>query len=549
MTGRGRWGHCVLMLFACLGMLRCESSEGVDDSRAGEDTARPTPPALESPPPIQTPSDQAVGNDPIANLRMGRGFNKLTESMAGDCVTFDGPAVDGDNSGNNTTFSLELIDNSITLFSKLEVSAAADIKFILGAGGDFEAKFANTASMTATSVYLLAKVTVKQAYKNIWNVRLTSDASTTFSNDPARFREWCGDGYVSSVTYGGRFYAVIAIHTTSFEDKNALTTSIQANGTGTWSMVADFERVLNSNVKNRRVSIHFEQIGGVPPDTAGCTTVLCITDRATKFTEIVRSAPVLLDYSYMPYTSVFLPPGPPPIDIANQMEVLAEIVKEKRERSNTRDMLQFALKFPKQHEPFDPTRVQASISMLNKDLGVLRKAASKCFNDYQACSVPEMSTLLISVPSWKGEQIAAASRSWSIVVDHSSSSSKCLDLLGSNPNNRAPIAQWDCNNGPNQRFYVIPHREGSYVIASSSSGKCFDIPLASDADGAPLEQYACHGLKHQQFDVLPIGDGKYRMVARHSGKCLEVSKGSAEAGASIVQATCNENPQQKFRFN
>jgi len=170
MTGRGRWGHCVLLLFACLGMLRCGPSEEMEDSRGvEEDTALPAPPALESPPPSQPPFDQALENDPIANLRIGRGFDKLTERMAGDCVTFEGPAVSGDNRGNTTTFSLELLDNSSALFSKLEVSAAADIGFSLGASVDLKAKFANSVSMTATSVYLFAKVTVKHAYKNIGN--------------------------------------------------------------------------------------------------------------------------------------------------------------------------------------------------------------------------------------------------------------------------------------------------------------------------------------------------------------------------------------------
>lgn len=50
-----------------------------------------------------------------------------------------------------------------------------------------------------------------------------------------------------------------------------------------------------------------------------------------------------------------------------------------------------------------------------------------------------------------------------------------------------------------QRFRFVDFGGGEYAIAVQHSGKCLDVQAASLADTAPVVQYICHAGANQRF--------------------------------------------------
>jgi hypothetical protein len=75
--------------------------------------------------------------------------------------------------------------------------------------------------------------------------------------------------------------------------------------------------------------------------------------------------------------------------------------------------------------------------------------------------------------------------------------SRCADVLGASVDNGAPVAQWDCNGGPNETFQLRPlldptGADSGYVqIVAAHSGKCLDVTGGATNEGAPVQQWDC----------------------------------------------------------
>ena len=59
---------------------------------------------------------------------------------------------------------------------------------------------------------------------------------------------------------------------------------------------------------------------------------------------------------------------------------------------------------------------------------------------------------------------------------------------------------------------------GSYELVARHSGKCLDVSGVSMDDGAPVIQWTCNGGLNQRWTLQPASDGYYNLVAGHSGK-------------------------------
>ncbi|MFJ5102677.1 RICIN domain-containing protein [Streptomyces sp. NPDC088554] len=79
------------------------------------------------------------------------------------------------------------------------------------------------------------------------------------------------------------------------------------------------------------------------------------------------------------------------------------------------------------------------------------------------------------------------------------------------------------------------------TLTARHSGKCADIPSQSIIEGAPLAQYTCNGGGNQKFWFKNTGDGYVRLMARHSSLCL------TETAAEVQQQSCGSAPEQQWR--
>ena len=126
-------------------------------------------------------------------------------------------------------------------------------------------------------------------------------------------------------------------------------------------------------------------------------------------------------------------------------------------------------------------------------------------------------------------------------------SGKCLDIKSASNNNGAPLIQWNCHGGYNQKFHFLHVGGGDYNIIAAHSGKCLDVNGASTSNLADIIQWPCHGGNNQKFRPVYRSGGYYNLVAAHSGKCIDVRGASQSQGAEVIQYDCHSGYNQQFR--
>ncbi|MGW2543441.1 RICIN domain-containing protein [Kitasatospora sp. NPDC001574] len=109
----------------------------------------------------------------------------------------------------------------------------------------------------------------------------------------------------------------------------------------------------------------------------------------------------------------------------------------------------------------------------------------------------------------------------------------CLEVTDWRTDDGAPVRQWPCTGGANQKWRIT---EGAVV--NVHSGKCLEIPGYGTTPGTPVGQWACNGGSNQRWGITGLFSGlrTYReFVNVHSGLALDVAEVSFDPGAPAIQ--------------
>jgi hypothetical protein len=111
---------------------------------------------------------------------------------------------------------------------------------------------------------------------------------------------------------------------------------------------------------------------------------------------------------------------------------------------------------------------------------------------------------------------------------------KCLEILGFDNSNGAPVGMWDCVGGINQQWYW----DGTQ-IRSAMNNKCLEILSFDNNNGAYVGMWDCWGGSNQQWY---FDNGMVRSYMNN--KCLEVlgynNSNGARAGMWDCWGTSNQ---------
>jgi hypothetical protein len=131
-------------------------------------------------------------------------------------------------------------------------------------------------------------------------------------------------------------------------------------------------------------------------------------------------------------------------------------------------------------------------------------------------------------------------------------SGRCLDVSGGTDatGNGVQVIQWDCHDGDNQKWQIVPVADGFYKILAKHSGKALDVfgGIISTGDGVTVQQRDFNGLANQLWMFSRQDDGSYKIVVRHSGKSLEIGGGPTATwnGATAQQWVDVSGPNQRW---
>jgi hypothetical protein len=136
---------------------------------------------------------------------------------------------------------------------------------------------------------------------------------------------------------------------------------------------------------------------------------------------------------------------------------------------------------------------------------------------------------------------------------------KCVDVYNLSGDNGAPIQQWDCNNGWNQKWgfdYRGNSSTGDPVFKISSKNtyyqKCLDVVNGGTGWGTPVQQWDCSANTPQQYWIQePYGElGSLPLYRYHAayqpGLCLDISGQSLNNGARLQVWGCHNGFNQQF---
>ena len=112
-------------------------------------------------------------------------------------------------------------------------------------------------------------------------------------------------------------------------------------------------------------------------------------------------------------------------------------------------------------------------------------------------------------------------------------SGAALDIVGGSTQNGAQVEQYAFQNGPNQKWLLIPVDSQYYEIVNESSGKALDNTGYSTTPGTLPQQYDYLGGDNQKWQLVPMGGGYYLIRNKFSGLVLDNPAFSTRSGTLI----------------
>ncbi len=318
-------------------------------------------------------------------MAFGAGFDAVSGDVKGDCVLRTEPESTTVGQGQDVSFFLELITDSVQLAKRLEVSASASLKVGLG-GGSAKAKFVADQKINSYSAFLLVHVVVKNPTKRIRDVRLADSARELLATGKREgFRRRCGDEFLVGITTGGEFLGMIEIESRDETDKKDISAKVRASGL-TWKASAEFHSAVERITAQRNTKVTVFRKGtqeSIPIELKD------MIDQAKDFPKLVAGANAYAySASFQSYEVLDLPPTANPIDIKAQAYVVERMAAEHMRYQNMLNNIEYVLDHPEQFEQLDRAALSTKANELRGALNRIIESASKCFDNYQLCQLP-----------------------------------------------------------------------------------------------------------------------------------------------------------------
>jgi hypothetical protein len=116
----------------------------------------------------------------------------------------------------------------------------------------------------------------------------------------------------------------------------------------------------------------------------------------------------------------------------------------------------------------------------------------------------------------------------------------CLAVAKGSTTDGAPVIEWPCNGGDEQKWYYSNGWDGdgygTYLI-NKKSGKCLSVPSGSTAKGKQLIIWPCYGYDDQFWivDLRSPDEGGVTMKNDHSGQYMAISSENWYSGSPVFQ--------------
>lgn len=223
-----------------------------------------------------------------SDMSIGKGYDSFLHKARGRCVDHD-PKGPVPVAGEDLKFELQSVENESSLFNKLGISVAA--KYGVAKGS---ASYSRETSINRYSVYFYISGNIEVGKESVTAPDLTipkirpGNYKQLDERSIDKFRETCGNTYISGMSYGGKYIALVEIKTKKDSEIQDIQVAVSGSAGG-FSGSANAKLRLEQATQNKEVRI--KVLRGAGDGAVIPTTIEGLTAAVTKFPESLRGLP------------------------------------------------------------------------------------------------------------------------------------------------------------------------------------------------------------------------------------------------------------------
>ncbi|MCE2752346.1 MAG: hypothetical protein LW720_10700 [Pirellula sp.] len=289
---------------------------------------------------------------------IGMGFNSKTGLAVGSPLKGFSWDENSAATGAEVVSAISIVSTYEELQETLGMSFEAQGRYGI-VSGSAKAAFSEKTNYNSMSTFVVASVVVRNPLRRGKNFEVTDVAKALLaSNNMDQFERAFGDSFVRGLQTGGEFYAVVRITSVSTSTQASLAAALQAeyNGFGGFSFQAEFEKTKKSASTKSEFTTVMYQRAGSGLEISPTVTIDEVIDRFKRFPEIAKSNASAYEVEIATYDTIPLP-VPTPVEQEAFLETLADAREKKLRYIQTRNDLEFAIRFPEFFESLPPVEI------------------------------------------------------------------------------------------------------------------------------------------------------------------------------------------------
>jgi hypothetical protein len=191
----------------------------------------------------------------LPGMMLGKGYDTVTGSIKETCIEFDPNPY----SGNKPEAEVErewlwqeVTSNSdILKVTQIDASASVDSSIFTASA---EMKLLSQNEISNFDANVLASIRIGKIWKYASFKNYIKSISKILGKDPMAFQEQCGNRYIAGVLYGGSFYSLINIKSSSQTDLDSIKAGMRASY-GPFTANGSIDNKSETSISNRQVTI------------------------------------------------------------------------------------------------------------------------------------------------------------------------------------------------------------------------------------------------------------------------------------------------------
>jgi hypothetical protein len=208
---------------------------------------------------------QQIISIPFSGQLIGQGYNSETGESVGTALEADSVFEDSSTDAQTSSTQFESVETQDSLKESLGISASADVRIGLFAGGA-KMSFAEDHAVNSSSSYVAGRSFIQNAIRHGKGFRLTQEAQRLIAaGDQEGFKKAFGDRFVRSLRTGGEFCIVARITSSSEEHQSKLNAALHGEYNGlvnSGSFQVAFDTATTETSGKTEVSVKMLQAGG-----------------------------------------------------------------------------------------------------------------------------------------------------------------------------------------------------------------------------------------------------------------------------------------------